>query len=302
MNIPLVSVIIPTYKSRGGLVKSIDSVLAQTYRNIEVIVIDDNDSHTPERKSTEIQMEKYASNYKVIYLKHDINKNGAAARNTGIYHSTGDYIAFLDDDDEWLPNKISKQIDFLSSHSDFDAVYTHFISGNKIPYIIPYVNNAIIPLLMGRTRMYTSTLLMTRKSVLAINGFDESFRRHQDYEFLIRFFKHGFKIGYMNDVLVRYTPLGGNSPLGKEYELLKDKFLNTFGTILTEIDNVYPSKKKEIIVSNYALVFYSDISHKLYKHACHIFVNYFKKAPLAFISQIFFMIKSKILTKRNNEI
>ena len=283
MKNPLVSVIIPTYKSRGGLKKSIDSVLSQTYSNIEVIVIDDNNPGTEERKKTEDLMNEYSLNSQVTYLKHEYNKNGAAARNTGIFYSSGDYIAFLDDDDEWFSSKIEKQVNFLLANSMFDAAYTRFVSQDVVPYVVPYEGDAIIPLLMGRTRMYTSTLLLTRTAVLSINGFDESFRRHQDYEFLIRFFDKGYKIGYMDEVLVRYTPLGGNSPQGKDYELLKDK---------------YPGKGLQIVVSNYALVFYAHLASGLIKEAMDIYFKYFVKAPIPFISQILFMLKSKALSRR----
>lgn len=297
MKAPLVSVIIPTYKSRGGLQKSIESVLAQTYHNLEIIIIDDNNPNTEERIHTEKQMRKYTSNPKIIYLQHEVNKNGSAARNTGIYHSTGDYIAFLDDDDEWMPTKITKQINYILNNN-VDGVYTRFVSNNKIPYITPYQGNAIIPLLMGRTRMYTSTLLLSRKSVMAINGFDESFRRHQDYEFLIRFFNHGYKIGYIDDALVKYGALGGNMLIGKDLELLKDKFLYTFNSIIEKIDSNNPGKGLEIVVSNYAIVFYSNLSFKQYKDAYNILIKYFRMSPICFINQIYFMIKSKLLTKK----
>lgn len=298
MKKPLVSVIIPTYKSRGGLKKSIDSVLSQTYSNIEVIVIDDNNPGTEERIKTEDLMNEYSLNSQVTYLKHEYNKNGAAARNTGIFYSSGDYIAFLDDDDEWFSSKIEKQVNFLLANPRFDSAYTRFVSHDVVPYVVPYEGDAIIPLLMGRTRMYTSTLLLTRAAVLSINGFDESFRRHQDYEFLIRFFDKGYKIGYMDEVLVRYTPLGGNSPQGKDYELLKDKYLNTFSDSIARIDYRYPGKGLQIVVSNYALVFYAHLASGLIKEAMDIYFKYFVKAPIPFISQILFMLKSKALSKR----
>ena len=109
-----VSIVIPTYKNRGGLTNSVDSALAQDYEGlIEVIVVDDNDPNSEFRKSTTELMARYSDNSKVKYICHEVNKNGAAARNTGIKASTGDYIAFLDDDDLFLEGKLTKQVAYL---------------------------------------------------------------------------------------------------------------------------------------------------------------------------------------------
>ena len=119
-----VSVVIPTYKNRGGLRESINSVISQNYDNlIEIIVVDDNDPDSEFRMSTSLLMQQYADNRLVKYICHDTNKNGAAARNTGIRASCGDYIAFLDDDDLFLSHKLEKQVSYLEQHPEKDAVY-----------------------------------------------------------------------------------------------------------------------------------------------------------------------------------
>ena len=122
-NEPLVSIIIPTYKRSNMLSRTIESVLNQTYQNIEIIVVDDNDKNTTYRKDTEIVMRKYKDNYKVKYIKHDKNMNGAVARNTGIRVSKGEYIGFLDDDDIFYKEKIQKQVEYLEKNIEYDAVY-----------------------------------------------------------------------------------------------------------------------------------------------------------------------------------
>ena len=80
----MVSVIIPTYKRADYLTRAIDSVLNQTYNNIEIIVVDDNNSNSTDRKNTESIMQKYNENSKIKYIKHSKNMNGSAARNTGV--------------------------------------------------------------------------------------------------------------------------------------------------------------------------------------------------------------------------
>ena len=101
-----VSVIIPTYKRAELLSKCIKSILEQTYSNVEVIVVDDNDPKTNWRKNTESILDDFKEDSRVIYIKHEKNKNGSAARNTGFKVSTGEYICYLDDDDIFLKNKI----------------------------------------------------------------------------------------------------------------------------------------------------------------------------------------------------
>ena len=96
---PLVSVIIPTYKRSKSLNRAIDSVLSQTYPNIEIIVVDDNGKGSKYQIETEKSLENYIKTDKIKYITHDVNRNGSAARNTGFKHSMGEYINFLDDGD-----------------------------------------------------------------------------------------------------------------------------------------------------------------------------------------------------------
>src|SRR5690554_1142633 len=103
----LVSVIIPTYGRPSHLLRAVHSVLNSCYKLIEVIVVDDNDPSSKFRSDTEYLMEKFSDFQNVIYLKHDKNKNGAAARNTGLKYCAGKYVCFLDDDDEFLPKKLT---------------------------------------------------------------------------------------------------------------------------------------------------------------------------------------------------
>ena len=89
-----VSVIIPSYKNADVIERAIESVLNRSYENFEIIVVDDNNPASKERMETEHVMSNYSANQRVVYLKHDANKNGAAARNTGIKNSHGEFIAF----------------------------------------------------------------------------------------------------------------------------------------------------------------------------------------------------------------
>ena len=88
----LFSIVIPVYNVEKYLDECVNSILDQTYSNIEVIVVDDNDEKSEDRKNTEEIMTSYANNPKVKYIKHKVNMNGAAARNTGIKNSTGEIV------------------------------------------------------------------------------------------------------------------------------------------------------------------------------------------------------------------
>lgn len=107
---PLVSVIIPTYARSQYICRAIDSVLNQTYKNIEVIVVDDNGENTENQLATFQTLKSYIDKEQITYITHKTNRNGSAARNTGIFNAKGEYICLLDDDDEFFPEKVEKQV------------------------------------------------------------------------------------------------------------------------------------------------------------------------------------------------
>lgn len=233
-----VSVVIPTYKNRGGLTHSVDSALAQDYEGlIEVIVVDDNDPNGDDRKKTETLMQKYSDNHKVIYICHEKNKNGAAARNTGIKASKGDYIAFLDDDDIFLDGKLTKQVAYLDTNLEFDAVYCLAKRGKYGCSQRVIEGNGTRDILMLESNFFTPSLMFRREALEKINGFDESFRRHQDYELLLRYFAAGYKIGCVPEVLIEIgTNQGENIPTGEKVNKLKAYFFDKFKLFIERED------------------------------------------------------------------
>ena len=99
---PLVSIIVPTYNRAGVLSRAIRSIFSQTYSNIEIIIVDDASCD-----DTGNVVESFMDDH-IHYIRHDKNQGGSASRNTGIRSAKGSFIAFLDDDDEWLPEKLEK--------------------------------------------------------------------------------------------------------------------------------------------------------------------------------------------------
>lgn len=187
---PLVSIIITTYKGLDTIERAVKSALSQTYDNIEVIVVDDNGKGTVEQLRTEALIkEKFHG--KITYIPHNKNKNGSAARNTGIRAARGEYIALLDDDDAFRPTKIEKQVSAFNGRDERYAVcYTgllvHFPDGRKKPQIPSEEGELFNTVIARKIQAPSSVLMFKREAALSIGGFDESFARHQDWEFLDR--------------------------------------------------------------------------------------------------------------------
>lgn len=271
-----VSVVIPTYKRADRLTEAIDSALNQTYKNLEIIVVDDNDPNTQFRKTTEKLMLKYQNNEKVRYIKHEKNKNGAAARNTGIKNAKGEYIALLDDDDLYLPQKIEKQVDFLDHNMQYAGVYCGRIQNDKIIY--GEIQGDLSEHILLETFSPTTPALMFRKEALMdIRGFNENFRRHQDYELLLRFFRK-YKLGAIREPLVEIgVNDGGNALHGKELENNKKQYLELFSDDINRIDSTQPGFKTKVFIKTYRFIFFDDLSQrnitnamKYYKKGCQL--------------------------------
>lgn len=279
-----VSVIIPTYRNRGGLIKSVESALSQSYDGLlEIIVVDDNDPQSVFRKNTEELMAHYKNNPKVKYIQHEANKNGAAARNTGIRAAQGDLIAFLDDDDLFLEGKLSKQVAYLCQHPEAEAVYCLARRGDKIVSTAVVEGDGSREILLLQSDFFTPSLVFRRDSLKAINGFDESFRRHQDYELLLRFFAAGYKIGCVPEVLIEIGKnQGENIPTGEKVNQLKSYFFEKFQSFIEKEDKKTPGFANKVFAKHYAGVFLNHIRHKHFIFAVKTFKQYFFKSPSVF--------------------
>ncbi|MGM9827050.1 MAG: glycosyltransferase family 2 protein [Muribaculaceae bacterium] len=296
--LPLVSVVIPTYKNRGNLKRAIDSVLNQTYPFIEVIVVDDNNSGDEWRHETELEMSVYADDKRVCYLKHEINRNGSAARNTGIKIANGEYIALLDDDDYFKPEKIKEQVEYLMSHAEYDAVYCQFEHNGNVSYKnLPY-GDLGKDILLLKTKMVTPSLLLKSDAVRALHGFDESFQRHQDYEFLLRFFNLGFKMGVVQKPLtVIGDNQGENIPKAHKMEQIKCMFLEKFDDYIRNYSQQVRNYRGKVLARNYAGIFLQYIKEKKFGNGIRIMVKYSWRSPYNFFMPVCNSVKCHL--KRN---
>lgn len=246
-----VSVIIPTYKRNEDIVRAVDSVLAQTLRTFEVIVVDDNGINTEAGEKTARAMEKYKDDPRVFYIQHPVNKNGAAARNTGIENSRGRYISFLDDDDIYTPERLEKMVKRMDKlDSSWGACYTGYVKHQKNgidQYSAETVEGDLfLQAVMKSLYIGTgSNLFFRREAINDIGLFDTSFRRYQDLEYLARILRK-YKIAYVNGVLMEafFDVRTSKSTFEKNVEL-EEMFRNKFKGYLSELTI---KQQKEVVI------------------------------------------------------
>lgn len=183
---PKVSVIIPTYNREDYISETIQSVLDQTHKDFEVIVIDDG--------STDNTKEKLAPFLKNIKLLEQNNSERAVARNNGIKNSSGKYIAFLDSDDIWTPNKLEKQIDILDSKKDIILAYGQCERINEKGKKIKTAkrqregyNGNVFEKLLYRNFVVSATSVIRRDYFEKTKGFETKYVPYEDWEFWIRY-------------------------------------------------------------------------------------------------------------------
>jgi glycosyltransferase involved in cell wall biosynthesis len=280
-----VSVIITTYGMPVFLNKAIESVFNQTLIDLEIIIVDDNDPHTEARILTEKIVQKHIkSSKKIIYLKHKKNKNGAAARNTGIAAAKGKYISFLDNDDEYAPQRMEKCYTVMQqSTEEYAGVYTgcEFKRNGKTYHIHKKVKegNFMLETLAGTFMFSTGSNIFIRKNVVEeLNGFDESFLRHQDYEFLVRLFEK-YNLKAIAEVLLVKNNENFNLPVVKKMIQIKDKYLSKFDSVIKKMsleNQNFIFESHYISIAEQALkINNKTISKEYYKKA-----NYYRKADL----------------------
>ena len=248
-----VDIIIPTYKRSEMLEEVINSVLNQTYKNVIITVVDDNNPDTEWRKKTSRIMDKFADDKRVNYICHDRNRNGSAARNTGFKHTNGEFVCFLDDDDIYLPDKVYKQVKYLVKNRTKGACFCDYKRNGKTVYI-KNQKDFSRNILLGLGTPQTSGIMFRRVAIDKLNGFDESYLRHQDYEMLLRFYDY-FSMGKVNEALyIRKKSDVDNRLNGRKLESLKRKFLSQFEYKMNMLECIEPGYKKKAIVYNYIMV------------------------------------------------
>ena len=273
----LISVIIPTYGSCVFLREAIESILKQTFEHWELIVVDDNDPDSVFRKETECILNNYLLNdTRIKYIKHDYNRNGAVARNTGFAVAQGKYISLLDSDDEYLPNRLKRCYEEMEvAPGNVAGVYTgcEFRRGGETYYVEERVPSGsfMVETLACKFMFCTGSNIFVRKSVVdELNGFDPKFLRHQDYEFLVRVFQKYSLIGIPETLVVKNNE-NVNVPDVEKLANIKTQYLEKFKNI---INNLSDKEVSFIYQSNYIEVAETAMSQNKFRQAN----EYYKKA------------------------
>lgn len=199
---PKVSVIIPVYQSVSTIEDAIKSVVSQTYKDVEIILVDDG--------STDCLVDKVEPFREYItYIKQN-NAGASAARNNGIRHAKGEYIAFLDADDIWLPDKLAKQIEFLDLNPDVGLVFgdIKFLYNDQIQaktyFEICPPHRGKVFLELFRVNFIPILSVVVRKHILdQIGYFDERIKYAEDYQLWLRISKE-WKLDYIASTVALY--------------------------------------------------------------------------------------------------
>ena len=195
-NTDLISVIIPTYNRAHLIKRSVDSVLNQTYKNLELIIVDDGSTDNTKEIIDSI------NDNRIVYVKQE-NQGACAARNKGIDLAKGKYIAFQDSDDTWLLNKLEKQINTLKKNNADVVCSKMFIYGNLLRKKIPknikegFLKKDTLPLGVS------NGALLGKREVFLENKFDTTIKCIEDFEIALRI-KEKHSIYFMDEALINY--------------------------------------------------------------------------------------------------
>jgi len=251
---PKISIVIPAYNAAVYIGETLASVFAQTLEEYEVIVINDG---SPDTEAFERVLDPYGD--RIRYFKQE-NRGASAARNTGLRAARGEFIAFLDADDLWLPNYLEEQIRFIREHDvDLicaDAVVFSDSTVDDRSYMetlmtgtAPTGKVTFIGLLSAEQSLITSGVVARRKSIFEVGLFDEDLRNAQDFDLWVRLARHGARMAYQRRVLLRYRShddsLSGSAVNMHRRELrVYDKIEQSYNLTPAERTEVIPAIRK----------------------------------------------------------
>lgn len=234
-----VSIVMPTY-NRGYIIScAIESIIAQSYKDWELIIVDDGSTD-----DTATLVATYQKKYdNIIYFDNMDNKGASARRNEGINYSTGEYIAFIDSDNYWHPEKLKKQMTVLQDNNcDFCFCNVEIIDGTS-SIIIPkqmVEKEFLCKTLLRENIIDTNTLLISKDKIIKAGLFDEKMPRFQDYELVFRLiYYENAKFCHLNEVLVTNSLQKDSiSKNNSTYVKALRFFLNKHGKFIPEEDKV----------------------------------------------------------------
>lgn len=299
-----VSVIIPTYKRSEFLTRAIDSILNQSYKNIEIIIVDDNDPSSDFRKNTENRITDYIEEKKVIYCKNEVNMGGALARNVGINIASGDYVTFLDDDDVYEEKKIEYQLEYMCSNN-LEASFTNVKICNMLGKLIDYRDHKYVTDLSNDELLKqhimhhltpTDTYMFKREKLIELKGFD-NVSMGQEFRLMLKAIERGLLIGYLPRAdVIQYIHDAERISIGKNKIIAENEL---FEFKKKYFDKLNKNQIKYVEFRHYSVLAIVGVRSKEYKVAVINLWLAFVSSPNYFISELFQKLRANALNKRN---
>lgn len=222
-NQPLISVIVPTYERADLLPRALDSIYGQTWSRTEVVLVDDNISGSKYEKETLKALAPYMNRDNFLYLKTEGKIGGGAARNYAIRQCHGDYVAFLDDDDRYLPEKLEKQYNFMCAEN-LDGSYhdvkwydenERLVEYRYMEYTKEYGGEELLKAHILHSICPTAIYMFRRDKLTETEGFGEV-PSGQDFILMLRCIESGMKLGYLKGAyVIQYLHRGKRISLGE---------------------------------------------------------------------------------------
>lgn len=231
-----VSIVIPTYKRPDYLDRLLQSISEQTFREYEVIVVDDNSPNSDEYSPV---IEKYKSVFsEFTFLCNETNKGAPYSRNRGILKSKYDLIALVDDDDEWLPRKLEKQVEIFVSNNQFlGLVYTWTDAVDDAGNIVHQYRSEITGCpkkdILRECFIPSPSVMVRKKTIIAAGLFDESFPSCQDWDMWTRIILKGCNIDVVKETVTIYHKhnrgnIGNTNNAKKGYKMFYIKYFLSY--------------------------------------------------------------------------
>ena len=304
MALPLVSIITPVYNGEKYLLEAIESALAQAYKNFELLIV--NDGSTDNSKSI---ISAYLSNPKIRYFEQQ-NAGVAAARNLALRYANGKYIGFLDQDDLWLPDKLSTQIEFLKTNQEIAFVHSRqdYIQADGTP-IADYPKDWISDLhgkcfteLFRRNRIAVLTVLLRKSVIDDIGFFNETVSRADDYELWLRICSK-YPLGFQDKKLALYRCHDTNA--SRDYIEMEQAELNALETLYKKNKEAFIFIDKNTLNNRFSKL-HTEVANGFfwqkhnYSFALHHYLNalYFKPIDWKNIKQAFWCLLSRTQRKK----
>jgi glycosyltransferase involved in cell wall biosynthesis len=250
----LITIILPTYNGGKYIKKAIESVLSQSFLDWELLIIDDGSSDNTQ----EIVQDFIYKNKRISYFKNEVNLGIQKSLNKGLKEAMGEYIARIDDDDEWTDkNKLKKQVEFLDNNPGYVLVGTGAVVVNEdgkeiIRYLLPETDQEIRNRLLIKNCFIHSSVLFRKETVLKFNGYSEGedVKYLEDYDLWFKLGTVG-KLANLQEWSINFMMREGSTSSKNKIDQLRKNLL-----LIKKYKSNYPNHSKAKILGNLRVCFY----------------------------------------------